>query len=131
MENDLFDICPIAEYSKDNKSVTIGEKAEDWYKQMWNVKDCPAIPSCNRTIYKVEIQKDQDSNWAENKAYLKIQLESPNVQKIVDTYSYDLQSLIGEVGGTLGLFLGLSTYSFVEFIEYLIKKLSCQFTCSV
>ena len=127
MEHNHFEICPIIEYINDNESVSIDKKADDWYDQMLKIDDCqcPPIPSCNRTIYRVEIEKDQDSNWGENKASLKIQLESPNVQKIVDTYSYDLQSLIGEVGGTLGLFLGLSTYSFVEFIEYLINKLSC------
>ena len=54
---------------------------------------------------------------------LKIQLESPNVQTIKDQVAYDLQSLIGEVGGTLGLFLGLSTMSFIDFIEFIFRKL--------
>ena len=53
---------------------------------------------------------------------LKIQLESPNVQTIEDSIAYDLQSLIGEVGGTLGLFLGLSTMSFIDFILFILSK---------
>ena len=40
-----------------------------------------------------------------------------------DTVAYYLQSLIGEVGGTLGLFLGLSTMSFIDFIEFIFRKL--------
>lgn len=54
---------------------------------------------------------------------VKIQLENPYVQTIEDSIAYDLQSLIGEVWGTLGLFLGLSTYSFVEFLVLLINKI--------
>ena len=54
---------------------------------------------------------------------LKIRLENPNVLTIVDSYSYDIQSFVGEVGGTLGLFLGLSVFSFVEFAEYLLRKM--------
>ena len=36
------------------------------------------------------------------------------VESIITTASYDAQSLIGEVGGTLGLFLGLSGLSILE-----------------
>ena len=36
------------------------------------------------------------------------------VESIVTTASYDSQSLIGEIGGTLGLFLGLSGLSLME-----------------
>ena len=51
-----------------------------------------------------------------------IKLESPNVKSVVDSFAYDLQSLIGEVGGTLGLCLGLSMISFVDFFEFIIRK---------
>ena len=54
---------------------------------------------------------------------LTIKLKTPNVLNMADSYSYDFQSLIGEVGGTLGLFLGLSMFSFVGFIEYILRKL--------
>ena len=54
---------------------------------------------------------------------LSIQLENPGVLTIIDSYSYDLQSFIGEVGGTLGLFLGLSIFSFVDFAEYIFRKI--------
>ena len=124
MNYDQFEICPIVGNITSNESISIGQRAEDWYDKMWQVKDCPTSPKCNRTIYKMEVEKEE-STWSEFKASLKIQLESPNVQNVIDSHAYDLQSLIGEVGGTLGLFLGLSTYSFVEFVEYLINKLSC------
>ena len=49
-------------------------------------------------------------------------MESSNVQTIQDSVAYDLQSLIGEVGGTLGLFLGLSAMSFVDFVGFIYRK---------
>ena len=64
-----------------------------------------------------------NNKWNKVNSELKIRLKTPNVLNIADSYSYDFQSLIGEVGGTLGLFLGLSMFSFVGFIEYILRKL--------
>ena len=77
------------------------------------------MPKCERSMYKTTMTKDFHSS--END--LVIRLENPNVLTIVDSYSYDIQSFVGEVGGTLGLFLGLSVFSFVEFAEYLLRKI--------
>ena len=125
MSNINLEVCQITEEINETDSVTIGDKAMYWEeKLLWNVKedDCPEIPKCKRSIYKVDI-KEGPKHEGSSHANVVIEFESPNVQNIVDTIAYDLQSLIGEVGGTLGLFLGLSTYSFVELIEYLMNKL--------
>ena len=92
------------------------------------------MPKCVRSIYKTTLTTKELDYECENlgkkptKYYyglseLKIRLENPNVLTIVDSYSYDIQSFVGEVGGTLGLFLGLSVFSFVEFAEYLLRKM--------
>ena len=120
-----FKICPITENINETHSIFIGHRATKWEEDiLWNVEDqdCPDIPKCKRSLYKVDIKEESRENNS-NHASVIIKLESSNVQNIVDTIAYDLQSLIGEVGGTLGLFLGLSTYSFVELIEYLMNKL--------
>ena len=65
----------------------------------------------------------KETEFMNNESKLEIQLENPNVLTIVDSYTYDIQSFVGEVGGTLGLFLGLSIFSFVEFIEYILRKI--------
>ena len=65
---------------------------------------CPQMPKCKRSIYKLS-KEPNANNWygssmQDRPSNLKIQLESPNVQTIKDQVAYDLQSLIGEVGGT-------------------------------
>ena len=42
------------------------------------------------------------------------QFKTPYVGYVEDSYAYDLQSLVGEVGGTLGMFLGASFLSLAE-----------------
>ncbi len=34
---------------------------------------------------------------------------------ITDSYAYDLQSLVAEIGGTMGMFVGASFLSLAEF----------------
>ena len=76
---------------------------------------------CKRSMYQMDLSATGNGNH--EKANLLIKLKNPNILTIVDEYSYDLQSFIGEVGGTLGLFLGLSMFSCIEFIEYVLRKL--------
>ena len=79
------------------------------------------MPKCKRSIYKMDLSATDHNNF--HMSELEIKLNNPNILTIIDDYSYDLQSFIGEVGGTLGLFLGLSMFSFIEFIEYVLRKI--------
>ena len=80
--------------------------------------DCPPQPKCKKSIYEVSFEPFQERHGT-SKSKLKIQLASSKVVFIEDSHDYDLQSLIGEVGGTLGLLLGLSFFSLFELIDYL------------
>ena len=94
----------------------------DYYYSYFG-QECPQMPRCKRSIYKLATTPNAYLDYLSTGSVLKIQLDSPNVQTIEDSVAYDLQSLIGEVGGTLGLFLGLSTMSFIDFIEFIFRKL--------
>jgi hypothetical protein len=83
---------------------------------------CSKNPKCQRSIYQMNLQPLKDVLPGINNSLLKIQLASPHVQYIEDSHSYDFQSFIGEVGGTLGLFLGLSFLSIVNCIEFAVTK---------
>ena len=87
------------------------------------VEPCFATPSCKRSIYEINYQPLLDRVHGTQRSLLKIQLSSPYVQVVQDSNSYDFQSFIGEVGGTLGLTLGLSFLSLVNLLEYSVTKL--------
>ena len=84
---------------------------------------CSQMPMCKRSFYKLAIEPNVYVGHSTMGSVVEIQLASPNVLTIKDSVAYDLQSLIGEVGGTLGLFLGLSTMSFIDLFEFIFRKL--------
>ena len=55
---------------------------------------------------------------------LHVNLSDPIVEYNIDAISYDLQSLVGEIGGTLGLTIGLSFLSFSEYLIEIMKYMT-------
>ena len=112
-------LCPILDK---NRKESYADIVTIWYDDyQLNEDKCPKMPKCKRSIYKMDISMSKRNDFS--KSRLEIELNNPNILTIIDDYSYDLQSFIGEVGGTLGLFLGMSMFSFIEFIEYVLRKL--------
>ena len=115
--NERYKFCPIID-KKQNQ--TYADIVTTWHDNfLHNEKNCPKWPKCKRFLYKMDLFPNDVDDTS-----LTIKLTDPNILTILDGYSYDLQSFIGEVGGTLGLFLGLSMFSIIEFIEYVLRKLS-------
>ena len=73
---------------------------------------CIRTQTCEMTrftsIYKVQ------KSWVENKTLLYVAYENPEVELHHTYISYDLLSLIGELGGILGLTLGASVLTLFE-----------------
>ena len=120
MKTEAYETCSVESINANNETKSIYDKAIEWYDLVWKNEGCTELPKCKRPIYKIDIQTE---DYGGTNALVTVQLESPNVLNIVDSYAYDLQSLVGEVGGTLGLFLGLSSYSLVEFVAFVIERL--------
>ena len=122
MDSKHIQLCPIIDQSRNETYADIAEYFEHMidYSEDHGI-ECPQIPRCKRSLYQIQVRSMDKGNPSQSR--VKIQLDNPYVQTIEDSIAYDLQSLIGEVGGTLGLFLGLSTYSFVEFLVLLINKM--------
>ena len=85
------------------------------------IENCSKNTPCVKTEYPLEIGSASDNLHkcfhTENSnldTCLILSFGHKTVESIITTASYDAQSLIGEVGGTLGLFLGLSGLSLVE-----------------
>ena len=120
----LVNDCPFFETGNASFG-TIGKKVEYWKLEIMPGLKCSVRGTkCNNTIFNHK-STVYNEEWNTYQAKVYISLETEVVQNIIDSYAYDLQSLIGEVGGTLGLFLGLSTYSVVEFVTYIIEKITC------
>ena len=90
--------------------------------QTWNnlnALDCPDQISCNYTNYFLEVEDISGQKFAtviyEYKQHI--------IEYHTSYISYDIQSLISEVGGTLGLTLGLSGLSIVDIMTKSMKKL--------
>ena len=55
---------------------------------------------------------------------IRIELQSYIVESITDSYDYDFISIFSEIGGSLGILVGLSIMTLVEFFIDLKKALS-------
>ena len=91
------------------------EKEKFWNSQTKPDLDCPFIQRCKRSMFKIIKEHENTDNYNISDNYISI--TSPIIQDIKDHYSYDMQSFIGEVGGTLGLMLGYSFMTLVDFLE--------------
>ena len=85
------------------------------------IKNCTKNTPCVKKEYQLETVKAYDytqkcllTEYSNLDTCLILSFGHKTVESIVTTASYDTQSLIGEVGGTLGLFLGLSGLSILE-----------------
>ena len=81
----------------------------------------PNYLPCKRSIYQELVMQKPILNSKFSKITLRY--ANPNIQVIKDTWSYDMQSFIGEVGGTLGLLLGFSFASIFDLVEYFLSKI--------
>ena len=119
MIQEKIGLCPIIDK---NRNQSYADIVTTWHNNyQLNENRCPKMPKCKRSIYKMDLSATDRNDF--RTSHLEIKLKNPNILTIIDDYSYDLQSFIGEVGGTLGLFLGLSMFSCIEFIEYVLRKL--------
>ena len=83
-----------------------------------NVSDCLIPQACNQTKYTWSVEQ-----FEANTTQVGIMYDDPVVEHHNAYYSYDIQSLLGEIGGTLGLTLGLSLSSINDYIDLLLQSI--------
>ena len=99
------------------------------YSNIWNnIKSdesskakCPLIKRCKRSVYEI-FENYQFGEEDDDFSDLILNPLDATVQYVKDDIAYDTQSFIGEVGGTLGLMLGLSFISVIDFIQYVVFR---------
>ena len=83
---------------------------------------CLDLKQCNS----VEFNIVDKGTWKESQdgPVIKIELQSYIVESITDSYDYDFISIFSEIGGSLGILVGLSIMTLVEFFIDLQKGIS-------
>ena len=85
-------------------------EALDFYLK--KTSNCSMIQTCENVRFKSTHKAEE--TWLENKTLLYVGFENPEVEYHHSYISYNLNSLIGEIGGLLGLTLGASALTLFE-----------------
>ena len=83
---------------------------------------CISSQGCIQTNYIIDSSEDFKAKYGLHSSTIKISINKPIVEYYIEEISYDFQSLVGEVGGTLGLTVGLSFLSISDWTMTLIKS---------
>lgn len=113
------DFCPILGHPNG----TYHELIEMWSMLRGSkevLSNCKFQSPCTKSIYGKSLVNWLDGAAKVYGAKVRIQFASQDVQVIEDHIAYDTQSFIGEVGGTLGLLLGLSFISIFDLFELIL-----------
>ena len=78
------------------------------------ISNCSRVPTCKKTRFKSVVTKTV--HYGDDPNVVWIGFSNPEVANYKTYISYDLTSLIGEVGGIFGLTLGVSALTFFESI---------------
>ena len=76
--------------------------------------NCSMTQTCENVRFTTKYTTEE--TWLENKSSVYVMLENPEVQYHHSYISYDLVSLIGEIGGILGITIGASALTLFEFL---------------
>ena len=93
-----------------NCSNNITLEALDWILQIKS--NCTFMQTCESIRFTAKYETQE--TWIENKTLVWIAFETPEVEYYNTYISYGLISLIGEIGGILGLTLGASALTLLE-----------------
>ena len=88
--------------------------------------NCKDLKLCNDIVYElvnpenpthggIIVEKDR-SDHRIRKAFLKFSFDGLIVQIIGDSYDYDFFSIFSEIGGSIGILIGMSCMTIVEFL---------------
>ena len=83
---------------------------------------CTSSQGCIQTNYIIDTSEDFNVQHGFDSSTIKVSINKPIVEYYIEEISYDFQSLVGEVGGTLGLTVGLSFLSISDWAMTLIKS---------
>ena len=80
---------------------------------------CPdCLQTCHQIKYDYTLNKEDE--WNQNDILLQVVLKEFGYEKITQNPAYPPEALFGELGGLLGLFIGASVLTVIEFVDLLV-----------
>ncbi|CAG0890186.1 unnamed protein product [Darwinula stevensoni] len=93
-----------------------------WNRQNMQIQtNCICPPPCHRLRYALDVRTPKQA--FDEYSYLWIYFSEDIVEVLVEKEAYDLIQVVGEFGGCLGMFLGISLVSIYESLDRLIRFL--------
>ena len=111
------------EFDGDHCNASVHKHFQENYGKMYqdNLQYCRSTQGCTHINYFISGSLSDINEDSPGK--IRIIFHKAIVEYFIEELSYDLQSLIGEVGGTMGLTIGLSFLSIFEWILDQAKKM--------
>lgn len=82
-------------------------------------KMCPL--ECDEVIFDKSIQSYIDTSLSNNQSKIRVYYRNMEYESYSEIPKISFINLVSNLGGTCGLFLGLSLISFLQFIEYILR----------
>lgn len=102
-----------------NCEITKTEEALDLFFNI--MEQCKGVKACQNTIYSIQ-EKVFDNTEGNGLAGMNIEFSTFQVKHYTTYISYDVQSLIAEIGGLMGMTLGLAFSSIGDLMANLARR---------
>ena len=86
-------------------------------------KDCKDLKPCEEIMYKIADKQKNDNDWK-----LNIYFSNKLVTFVTDSYIYTIRSLFADLGGVIGMLLGLSVFGLFETVLDKIQQYGWKIT---
>ncbi|CAG0896502.1 unnamed protein product [Darwinula stevensoni] len=100
----------------------LAKGCKDHNEEVASLPNCSCPPPCHSTRYDVQIRPTETRSLIETDALLAIYFPRGVAEVLIENPAYDLAQMIGEFGGCLGMFLGISLVNIFELVENFIKS---------
>ena len=92
------------------------------YTTIGTLPNCSCQPPCQLIRYSVEVQPSEKIESGEDVVtQIRIYFVEKTAEVLTERQAYDFIQAVGEFGGCLGMFLGISLVSLYEFLDWYIR----------
>ncbi|KAJ8882799.1 hypothetical protein PR048_014613 [Dryococelus australis] len=107
-----------------NNASSMFELVRDYMGARWNVSLCNCPRPCKSVLYQSFVlnRRNMTNSMDPNLSQLYVFYSSHIVKNIREHYSYNWNSFLADLGGSLGFLLGLSVIGLLELLEKAVEK---------